>query len=98
MEDASWWIWEPCPTEHKSQNSGRPLVGKQGRGAGWRKDISFLTSQHSQGWGGLKVRLGRKGGQLSKSVTQQPSLSLDRGGHRWGRGKVKKEPALIINS
>lgn len=94
MEDTSWWIWGSCPTGHKSQELRKAFGGDRGGGG---SSLSLVVRAFPGGRGQdsrLKVRLGRKGGQVSKSVTQQPSLSLDRGGHRWRRGNKKEEPVL----
>lgn len=50
----------------------------------------FSYQSAFQGWGGCKVRLGRKGGQVSKS----DSAAIPQPGQRWsqveeGRGKER---------
>lgn len=92
-ENTRWWSQGSCPTGHKSQELRKAFGGSQSRE---RVSFSLPCCQSIPWGGGLNSRSGwaGRGGQVRRAVTQQPSLSLDRGGHRWRRGQAKKEPVL----
>lgn len=88
VEDTRRWSWGVLPHRHESQE-----LRKTFRGTRVEKNCHFPC--HVRASPGVEnSRLGRKGSQLRKSVTQQPSVSLDRGGHKWRRGRTTKEPGL----
>lgn len=76
------------PHRHESQTLRKTFGGS-------RVEKSCHFPSHVRAFPGVEnSRLGRKGSQVRKSVTQRPSVSLDRGGHRWRRGWATEEPGL----
>lgn len=87
VEDTRRWSWGVLPQRHESQELRKTFGGT-------RVEKSRHFPCHIRATPGVEnSKLGRKGSQLRKSVTQQPSVSLDRGGRRW-RGGETKEPGL----
>lgn len=76
------------PHRHESQELRKAFGGSR-----MEKSCHFPSRVRASP-GVENSRLGRKGSQVRKSVTQRPSFSLDRGGHRWRRGWATEEPGL----